>query len=215
MMPIEPPSFTDRAAAACPGHAELALALSAEFGPFDVAAADARLDLVAVELADSRSLPPLEQLGALADAMRAFAVVEPHIGSRDLRVDRVLGAWEGHALALAPIAVEAGRRAGIPVGVIGDGARHLVAHRAVEEPVALDFEPAGPRICAADEATMTWRCAHQLSFTTLGVLVNRGTRGGDLALALRAAELRLALPLGDDVRRCQEGLLERLRARLN
>lgn len=215
MMPIEPPSFTDRAAAACPGHAELALALAAEFGSVDVAAADAQLDLVAVELADARTLPAVDQLRALAEAMRAFAVVEPHVGSRDLRVDTALAAWEGHALALVPIAVEAGRRAGLPVGVIGDGARHLVAHRAVEEPVALEFGPAGPGLRGADETSMTWRCAHQLSFTTLGVLVNRGTRGGDLGLALRAAELRLALPLGDDVRRCQEGMLKRLRARLN
>lgn len=215
MPPIEPPSFTARAAAACPGHAELALSLAAEFGPVDVAAADAQLDLVAVELAGARSLPPVEQLGALAAVMRAFAVVEPHIGSRDLRVDSALDAWEGHPLALVPIAVDAAQRAGLAVGVIGDGAQYMVAHREVEEPVALEFGSAGPGVREADQSTMTWRCAHQLCFTTLGVLINRGTRGGDLGLALRAAELRLALPLGDDARRCQEGLLERLRAGLN
>lgn len=211
------PSFAARAAAACPGHAELAAALAVELFAADTAAVDAQLDLLALELVAARRRAPEDQLAALAAAMRAFAVVEPHVGSRDLRIDEVLRACEGHPLALVTVAAEAGRRAGLDVDVVGDGARHLVAHRQLADPVALDPGSArrGPRVRPVDEPDVSWRCAHQVCFATLGELIARGTRGGDPALAIRACELRLALPLGDRARRCQRDALARLRACLN
>lgn len=211
------PAFARHAAAACPGQGELALAVAAEFSEVDAGAAEAQLDLLALEVVPARRHAPADQLAALAAAMRAFAVVEPHVGSADLRVDEVLRTCEGHPLALAVIAAEAGVRAGLDVGLIGDGERHLVAHRQLAEPLALDLGSASraPALRPVDEPRLTWRCAHQVGFALLGLLIARGTRGGDLPLALRAAELRLELPLADRVRRCQEDGLARLRARLN
>lgn len=217
MDPIKPTSFAALAGAACPGHAELAVAMTAEIARVDGPAVDAQLDLLALELAGARSLAPAGQLAELTDIMRAFAAVEPHVGSRDLRIDRVLHTCEGHPLALATIAVDAARRAGLDVGIIGDGHTHVIAHRQLEQPLAVDLGSAsrGPRVRTVDGDAMGWRCAHQVCFTTLGELISRAVRGGDIGLAIRAAELRLELPLGDAVRDCQEGALARLRARLN
>ncbi|MBJ7328983.1 MAG: hypothetical protein JHC95_03735 [Solirubrobacteraceae bacterium] len=217
MTPPQPQPFAVQVAAGCPGHLDIALALAAEFREIDVDEIDAQVDLVALELADAASCDAHGQLEAVATAMRAFTVVETHVGVRDILVDDVLATCEGSPLALAPIAVEAAHRAGILVGIIGDGTRHLIAHCELEDPVALDFgcPRRPPRIEAVDERSLSWRCAHQLAFATLAELIERGTRGGDMPLALKAADLRLDLPLTDESRRAQQGALDRLRAVLN
>ena len=44
---------------------------------------------------------------------------------------------------------------------------------------------------------LTWRCAHETALCLLNHIVDRSTRPGDLATALAASALRLALPLDD------------------
>jgi hypothetical protein len=62
--------------------------------------------------------------------------------SRPLRygfVHHVLDRRAGDPTLLVCLGAKLGRRAGIPLGVIGDGhGRHLLAHRTMNEPVALD-----------------------------------------------------------------------------
>jgi hypothetical protein len=60
-----------------------------------------------------------------------------------------------------------------------------------------------------------WRCSHQVTFATLRELIERQLRVGDLGGALRAAELRLQLPLEGWVSERLNVELASMRARLN
>lgn len=210
-----PLPFAVQASAGCPTHADLTLALAAEFGQVDLAAVDGALDALAADLCGARGLAPREQIAALGSLLGAFAPADVQADPRVLMLDAVVERFEGAQVLLAVVACEAARRAGLPVGVIGDGRRHLVGHCATAEPLALDpAHRGGPRGAEEVEGLM-WRCSHQVAFAVLRDLVDCSLRGGDLARALRAAELRLTLPLGPDALDVLRAELTALRARLN
>lgn len=190
--------FSLAAGLSCPTHADLAAALAAEFRTVDERAVDEGLDGLAIALAPARLDHPVEQLDELCRTMAAFEPLEAPLDQRALFLDVVLDRLAGHPTVLAVIAAEAGRRAGLDVGVVMEhGGTHRVGH--------LALEPAATR----------WPCAHQVAFALLGAQIERAQRGGDLGSALHAAELRLELPLSTEMRRRVEGERERLRARLN
>lgn len=216
-MHTPPLPFTVQASVGCPTHAQLALSLATEFTDVDVDAVDATLDLLATSLSDADAITPYEQLDALADLMRAFTVREPRLGVADLLVDQVLATCAGHPTTLAAIAVEAAARAGMPMGVIGNGLQHLVAHRELDDRIALDLMSVHrpPSVVEVADRRLAWRCSHQLCFAMLGELVDRSGRAGDLVTAMRAAELRISLPMTEEAKLRQRQALAGIRARLN
>lgn len=215
--------FALQAVSECPAHADLALALGAEFEPLDVDAAQAEIDALAAELVEFRRALPGEQLrgAAAAVAQRFRALGEPQRIGRDSVLDdlllhRVLERDAGDALPLTVIAVEAGRRVGMPLGIVGRGREQYLAHAAYAEPCAADLALPGELVdLGGREQELGWQCAHQVSALLLNRIAERSERIGHFAWALQAAELRLALPAGGEMRERMERDLQRVRARLN
>jgi hypothetical protein len=204
--------FSIAASQSCPPHAELAAALAAEFRTVDARALDHALDDLALELVGAHAGAPLDQLDVLASAMAAFERLEAPLDPAALLIDVVLARLSGHATTLAVIAAEAGRRAGLEVGVAGDGLGHVVAHRGAG---AVVFDPTLGAVRTVEDRPLAWRCAHQVTFALLGEHIDRALRVGDLAGALRAAELRLELPMERWDNDRLERELRALRSRLN
>jgi Transglutaminase-like superfamily len=185
--------FSIAASQSCPPHAELAIALAAEFRRVDLAAVEAGLDALAIELAGAGVEDPLDQLDVLTGAMAAFEALDAPLDPPALLIDVALARLAGHPITLAVIAAEAGRRAGFEVGVAGgDGQGHVVAHQGAGIVI---FDPALGAVRSVEEGDLSWRCAHQVVFALLGEHIDRALRVGDIAGALRAAELRLELPM--------------------
>ena len=215
--------FALQAVSECPAHADLALALGAEFEPVVVDDAHAELDTLASELLELRHAGPREQLlgCAAAVAQRFEATAEPRrIGDRcvldDLLLHRVLQRNAGNSLPLTIAAVEAGRRVGIPLGVVGRGREQYLAHAALADPHLADLSAPGDLVdLGGREQEVGWQCAHQLAALLLNRIAERSERIGHLTWAVQAAELRLALPVGAQTRERMERDLQRVRARLN
>lgn len=215
--------FALQAVSECPAHADLALALGAEFEPFAADDAHAELDELAETLAAFRHVAPREQLMACAAAVgNRFgpAAEQSRIGRGcafdDLLLHRVLERRAGDAIPLALAAVEAGRRVGIPLGVVGRGRDQFLAHAGLADPHVADLSRRGPLVdLTGREETVSWQCAHQMAAVQLNRIAERAERIGHLSWAVRAAELRLALPARASTRERWERDLERVRARLN
>jgi hypothetical protein len=208
--------FAVQARSPCPTHAGLALGLAAEFSTPD-RAAPAALDALAASLAGVRADAPAEQLGACAELCAArFRPSELEwAGIQDLLLDRVVLGGVGHPLAVAVACVEAGRRAGITLGIVAGEAGCFVGHPAMDEPLLIDIA-GGARVIDAGGRTgdAGWQCSHQVAARILNRIAERAERTGNLAWSLRAAELRLqpfARPVLEELRH----RLAHLRARLN
>ena len=214
---MQPIPFALQASAACPTHAGLALALAAEFRP-PLADADAALDALARPLRAARHDEPAAQLTACGDVMAER--LEPGdlrwSGIQDLLLDRVVVGGLGHPLTLAVACVEAARRASIPLGVVAGATGCFVAHRALAEPLLLDVAGGGRVVDAGGRTEdVGWQCSHQVAARILNRIGERAEHTGNVAWALRAAELRLALPFTRPVRDDLLRALAHLRARLN
>lgn len=215
--------FALQAVSECPAHADLALALGAEFEPLVAEDAQAEIDALAAAVLPLRSATPRDQLiGVAAATADRFAVVaEPQRIARDavlgdLLLHRVLERGAGHALALTVVAVEAGRRAGIPLGVVGHGRVQYLAHAALADPHVADLAADGALVdLDGREESVGWQCAHQVAALLLNRIVARAERVGHMTWALQASQLRLALPAAPGARDRMERDLERVRARLN
>jgi hypothetical protein len=209
--------FADCARAACPSYAELALALAGEFRAVDEAAAEARLFCIAAALGDREPHAPADQLGRVA------AAVAESIGpvacrpddDEDFMLDAVLAGGSGQPVMLAVIAAEVGARRGIPLGIVSDGRRHLVAHQEAATPLVADFAVRRLRHPGELGANLRWHCAHQVACALLHALRSRALGRGDLVRAARAAELELTLPFDRAARRRARADLLALRAQLN
>jgi regulator of sirC expression with transglutaminase-like and TPR domain len=178
----------------CPAYGEMLLAIGAEFRPVDVERASFELDELARSLfvvASTRETRAMAH--ALADVLTDGLALRADAASLDgLWLDAALERRRGHPLALAVIAAEIGRRAGIPVGVcstscgwyagIGDPDRLWLI-----DPVT---DP-GP----TPEGPVRRHCGHEVAFATLTGVYARLVRDGDGAAAQRAAALRGRLPI--------------------
>ena len=209
--------FAVQASRGCSTPCKLALALAAEFVPVRPARADHALDELAAWLAGARDGDPVDQLHALADL--AGAHLEPVVLSSaidDLLFNRVAPDGAGHPLLLAIACSETARRAGLPVGIVAGADGAFVAHRELAEPQLL-VDPA--RGALRDARTLrwpvAWQCCHQVAARILNRIGERAERVGQVCWALRAAELRLALPFEEPTRERLEADLRRIRARLN
>ena len=205
--------FTLAAGLSCPTHADLAAALSAEFRLVDEPAVDAALDALGAALAPAREAGAGGQLETLAGVMAAFEPLDAAGDPSALLIDVVLDRMAGHPAVLAVIAAEAARRAGLALAVVGDGPALLVGPYARRGAAA--FDPRRPGVGRLQGECVIWRCSHQVAFALLREYLDRALRSGDLAGALRAADLRLELPLEEWALDRLRGERRALRARLN
>jgi hypothetical protein len=193
--------FARLAADGCPPHFALALALAAEFHDADEAAAEAVLASLRVGLEPLREAAPLEQLAGAGELIGARIAARVRPGRlEDLLLDRVLVTGAGDPVCWAVICAHAAGQAGIALGIVADEEEHvLVAHRAIDAPYVI--EPMAPnrpisaeRLPAGD---LSWRCSHQIALMLLDRIVARAQRAGRHGDAIRAAQLRLDLPLDE------------------
>ena len=171
------------------------LAVAAEFRPIDAAGASFRLDEHARELFDASAArdgsTASHRLAALlTDELRLHTDESSVEG---LWLDAVLDRRAGHPLALAVLAAEIGRRAGLAVGVcstptgwyagIGERERLWL----IDPPLDPGPTPSGP---------VRRHCGHEVAFAALTGVYARMIRDGEGAGACRAAQLRGRLPVG-------------------
>jgi hypothetical protein len=209
-------SFTVLARSGCTTYAELALALTAEFAPLWAQRAERALDELAVGLLEVSAGTPIDQLRAVADLADAhLEAVSLNGAIDDLLLDRVAISGAGHPLLLTVVCAEAGRRAGLAVGVVAGPDGAFVSHLGLAEPLVADPVTARVLDVHSLDAPVSWQCSHQVVARILNRIGERAERVGHVAWALRAAQLRLALPFERSVRELLETELRRVRARLN
>ena len=215
------PAFSELAADPAVRLDALALALAAEFREIDEDAALARLDELAAEVADAaRRMDELDALGEVLAARHGFAGAgDTYDDPRNSMLDLVLERGRGLPITLSVVYVTTARRAGIALDGVGLPGHYVVGQFSPHggPPVLLDPFAGGVRIAAEDAAAPTLRPwgPHETALRMLNNLVGSFTRRNDLGRAIRAAEMRLELPLE---RRLGEALgveLRALRARLN
>lgn len=216
---LEPVPFA-LAATGCPPHAELAVSLAGAFHDVDAAALDGSLDRLARCVPSSTAHDPAAGLRAVAELWHQDVLPEAtaDVGDVDLdclAIDRALLGGRAHPLVQALLAVEAGRRCGLALGLVSNGADHCVAHTQLDAPVVVRV----PDGCLADgrnlAPVLSWRCAHEACALLLDEMEERMLRCDRLGEALRVAELRLCLPIDEQATERATERLNRVRARLN
>ena len=213
-------SFASLAAEPDPPLDELALALAAEFRPVGTDAALAELDRLGSELAAARAASPSEQAEA---CRRLLGEREGFAGDREQyddpdnsMLDLVLERRRGLPILLSAVYAEVARRAGIPLVGIGLPGHYVVGHFGIEPPLVLDPFAGGVLVApdAPRELVRPWD-THETALRMLNNLVSSYAARGDLGNAIRAAELRLRLPLADPLRDYLVTDLRAFQARLN
>jgi hypothetical protein len=178
----------------CPAPGDILLAIAAEFRAFDAARVSFALD----ELA--RPLFPIaaeHQPGRAARSLAALLTDELRL-QRDesplegLWVDRALERGKGHSLALAVIAAEIGRRAGLNVGICSTACGWYAGIGEPDRLWLIDpaIEP-GP----TPDGPVRGHCGHEVAFAALTGIYARLVRDGDEPAAHHAVRLRGRLPI--------------------
>jgi regulator of sirC expression with transglutaminase-like and TPR domain len=214
------PAFAELAAAPDAELDILALALGAEFRDVDASGAIEMLDLLAAELSRDAALtcgsPEAEALacGRLLGVTYGFAGDREEYDHPDnSMLDLVLANRRGLPIVLSVVYVEVARRAGIPLAGVGLLDRFVVGHFGSDPPVLLDPFDGGGAIVARGEVR-PWT-AHEIAMRMLNNLVGTYQRRGDVASAIRAASMRLALPAEATQRLILEAELRAMQAGLN
>jgi hypothetical protein len=214
---LTPLPFAVQATQACVPHAELALSLAAAFHGVDAERVDEQIEALASELSLPSSPDPIDELHALSDLLCGAAMPESAIGSDVccLMIDDALAQGVAHPLVRAVIAVEAGRRRGLDVGVVSNGSEHCIAHEQLGEPLLLRADSGAVVDAYTLSDTLQWHCSHEVCGLLLDELEQRWLLWTRIEDALRAANLRLSLPLDDESSQEARLRVERVRARLN
>jgi regulator of sirC expression with transglutaminase-like and TPR domain len=197
---------------------ELALAMAAEFRQVDDEWALAELDRLALELHPGDS--PEEDAEACRLVLGegfGFTGDRRHYDDPDnSMLDLVLERRTGLPILLSVVYVETARRAGIELAGVGLPGHYVVGHFGASPPLLLDPFDGGARMetDAPDEWVRPWT-PHETALRMLNNLVASYERRGDVGNAIRAAELRLELPVDEPGRGELERELIGLRSRLN
>lgn len=215
------PAFAELAADPAARLDALALGLAAEFRDVDEAAALARLDELGAEV--SRAAGTMGELDALVEVLGArhgFAGAgETYDDPANSMLDLVLARGAGLPIALSVVYVETARRAGIALDGVGLPGHYVVGRFAPDGRAIALLDPftGGARLPDAEAAAAGVRPwgAHETALRMLNNLVGSYTRRNDLGRAIRAAEMRLALPLERHLHEALGAELRALRARLN
>lgn len=215
-----PPDFRTLARADDAPLDALALALVAELREVDAAGALAELDRLGAALGELPLGSPLDQAHSLRTLL---AEVEGFAGDQseyddpaNSMLDLVLERRRGLPILLTTVYVEAARRAGVAVSGVGLPGHFLAGIFAGETTLLLDPFSGGRLVVPDVEpgAIRPWG-ARETALRILSNLVGSYTRRADVARAITAAELRLALPLDGRTQAAFEIELRSLRARLN
>jgi transglutaminase superfamily protein len=181
--------------AVCPPAGTMLLAISAEFRPVDPGPVSFRLDELARALFDAAAD---RDPGVASHRLATLLTDELRLRTDEASVegmwlDEVLARGAGHPLALAVLAAEIGRRAGVAVGVcstptgwyagLGGGERLWLIDPALDPGPT----PTGP---------IRRHCGHEVGFAALTGIYARMIRDGEGARACHAARLRGRLPVG-------------------
>jgi regulator of sirC expression with transglutaminase-like and TPR domain len=201
----------------------LALAMAAEFGTVEAGAALAVLDTLGGEL----SVMVAEGDGTPAAEARACAELlgERHgfAGDRERyddpdnsMLDRVLARRRGLPIVLSVVYVEVARRAGVALAGVGLPGHYVVGHFGAEPPLLLDpFDGGEPLdVRSPDPMVRPWS-PHETAMRMLNNLVSSFQRRGDIGAAIRAGELRIALPAEETLAESLRADLRAMQARLN
>jgi regulator of sirC expression with transglutaminase-like and TPR domain len=184
---------------------------------------DAELDRLGAELGEeSTTSSPHEQAQACTLVLgerHAFAGDRERYDHPDnSMLDRVLATRRGLPILLSVVYLETARRAGIPLAGVGLPGHYVVGHFGADPPLLLDpFAgglPAAPGPGVPREAVRPWS-NHETTLRILNNLVVALSGRADFSRAIRAAELRLMLPLPEAIRTPLEVELRALRANLN
>lgn len=216
-----PSSFRTVTAEPLPALDRVALALAGEFRDVDHDAALEQLDELGAELIVT--LDGTEEPGEQAEACRVLlGEGEGFTGDREdyghpdnSMLDVVLERRRGLPILLSVVYAEVARRAGVPLAGVGLPGHFVVGHFGGDRPVLLDPFGGGRRVeTTAPEGLVRPWGPSEIALRMLNNLVNTYASRSDPGRAILAAELRLALPLGDDLRGELERELRSLRRRL-
>jgi regulator of sirC expression with transglutaminase-like and TPR domain len=203
---------------------ELALALAGEFRDVDAVGAIASLDALGAALSravEQTSRTPdavvdaCRQVLGGADGFRGDQVRYDHPDNSML--DLVVTRRRGLPILLSVVYVEVARRAGIEFAGVGLPGHFVVGHFGVNPPVLLDPFAGGETVTiAADRETLIrpWG-VHEIAMRMLNNLVAAYERRGDLTMALRAATMRLTLPVQPGLHDTLKAELRAIQAQLN
>lgn len=211
-------SFSIRAADPAPAPAELLLSMAAEFHPVRQGIVEGRLEQLADRLRRARR-----------DVHWRTAATEREIlvATRDLTtarddapeafmLDAVLARGKGHPLVIAVVAQEVGRRAGLPLAVLGNRDTCVVGDIRFEPAVLVDpARGASWPYSDSSPKAIKPQCPHEIAFAVLMWLTAAYTLRGDVGRAIQATDLRLALSMSERVRRAVELERHGLEALLN
>jgi regulator of sirC expression with transglutaminase-like and TPR domain len=202
----------------------LALAIAAEFHHVDHQAAIAELDALGAELREAavESSPQEESAAcrAVLGERHGFAGDRERYDHPDnSMLDRVLARRRGLPILLSVVYVETARRAGIALAGVGLPGHYVVGHFGADPPLLLD--PFSGGLAAGNlppdlqrEGVRPWS-NQETALRILNNLTSTFSARADVPQAIRAAELRLELPLAEPVRAALEVELRSLRANLN
>jgi regulator of sirC expression with transglutaminase-like and TPR domain len=130
-------------------------------------------------------------------------------------LDRVLERRTGLPILLSVVYVEAARRAGIELHGVGMPGHYVVGHFGGPRPILIDPFAGGVRNEAPSSGDVVPWGPHQTALRMLNNLVGSYQRRHDLTRAIRAAELRLELPLAEADAATLTAELQGIRAILN
>jgi len=181
----------------------LVLAVAGELGQCDSDGALERLSSLGAEIAEAGA--GSGSPGAELDAVVAvLGRRQGFIGNRadyddpdNSMLDRVLARRTGLPILLSIVYVEAARRAGIDLGGVGLPGHYVVGHFGGEPPLLVDPFAGGARLENPESGGVVRSGPHETVLRVLNNLVGSYQRRNDIARAIRAAELRMALPLGE------------------
>jgi regulator of sirC expression with transglutaminase-like and TPR domain len=218
-----PRSFTELARRPDAGMDELALAMAAEFRAVDAEAALAELDALGGELRGlvSRGDGSMEwEIAACVELLggrHGFAGDrERYDDPQNSMIDVVLSRRRGLPIVLSVVYTEVARRAGVPLAGVGLPGHYVVGHFGAEPPVLIDpFAGGEPvEVRHPDPLVRAWT-PHETAMRMLNNLVGSFQRRGDIGAAIRAAELRMALPAEKRLAESLRADLRAMQARLN
>lgn len=203
----------------------LALALAAAFRDVDASGAIASLDALGAGVSravEQTSGTPRAVVTACrhvlggAGGFRGDRVRYDHPDNSML--DLVLARRRGLPILLSVVYVEVARRAGVQLAGVGLPGHFVVGHFGADPPLLLDPFAGGAPVSAAvaEQALLRPWGAPEIALRMLNNLVAAYDRRGDLTRTLRAATLRLALPVADpDLQDTLKAELRAIQARLN
>src|SRR3954451_10510673 len=220
---MELPRFEALAASADATLDLLALSLAAAVRPVEAPRALAKLDDLGSEVArvlDGSARTPRAEALAVSHVLGTVhgftGDTEQYDRPENSMLDRVLERQRGLPILLSVVYVEAARRADVPLAGVGLPGHHVVAHfGAMSRCCSIRSAAARKSPGDAPSALVRGWSPHETAMRMLNNLVPAFRRRGDLTRALRAAEMRLAVPADTDERERVRAELVALRAALN